>query len=1051
MSVDVNRFYRAAEDEVVASLLNSLSFTSAQKQRIAENARFLVKKVRQSHHQKSGVDKLMTKYDLSSKEGLALMGLAESLIRVPDQATAYALIEDKLRDVDFSFSQEMSESFVEKTAGKVLGFASKFLSTSDNKVLGPLKSSLQKASKPVVSFTSRKVLNQLANQFVMGANIEDAYKKVPTNLKAGYSHSFDMLGEEAHTRADAKRYFESYLQAIKDIGERESAMTAREDMFDSVSETLKSSISVKLSALHPRYEESQRHICIPELTDLLKILCLEAKARNIDLTVDAEESERLDMSLEIFAHVAKDPDLKGWGGLGLAVQAYQKRAVHCIDFLQVLAKESHRQIKVRLVKGAYWDTEIKNAQVLGLDDYPVFTRKQSTDLSYLVCAKKLLADPKSFSPKFATHNAHTVAAILELANGQTHFEFQCLYGMGQALYEEVLKNDFTPAKGVGVRIYAPVGEFRDLLPYLVRRLLENGANTSFVNEITKTSHSIDDLISDPIEEMRVLDKNQLHNPQIPLPAGILPGRLNALGLDVTSAADMDLIFKGQNHVNQLANDQKLIGQPIVSGKRLKHRDPKIAKNPANDDAIGKLYFANGSLLKTAMDKACEAHKAWSRTDVEVRAKALDTIADMMEAQMVDLMGVLSVEAGKSIPDAIAEVREAVDFCRYYANESRARFSKPIDLPGPTGERNRLSYVGRGPFLCISPWNFPLAIFTGQIVAALVSGNTVVAKPASQTSIIASWAVEIMHKAGIPKDVLHLVPSSGRVVGETLLTDPRLAGVCFTGSTATAQNINQTLASRQGAMIPFIAETGGQNAMIVDSTALPEQVVTDVVASAFQSAGQRCSALRLLCLQEEIADSVISMLKGAMDNLVVGDPRSLATDVGPVIDAPALEALQDHCVDLKGYAREIHTVHVEETIMQAGYFCPPTAYELKNLDRLTQEHFGPILHVIRYKAKDLKSMVESINNLGYGLTFGLHTRIQSRVEEISEMMDVGNVYVNRNMIGAVVGVQPFGGQGLSGTGPKAGGPNYLTRFVHEKTISIDTTAQGGNTTLMSLAK
>lgn len=1046
----INRLYRAPEKAVVAELLSYIQLSEGQNKRIDDLARLLVKSVRQSYLTKPAVDKLMTKYELSSQEGLALMGLAESLIRVPDQSTAYALIQDKLRGVSFDAEISATESWIEKTVGKVLGFATSFLSKSDHSVLGPLKSSMQTMSKPVVTFTARKILNQLANQFVMGATIADAYKEVPENLKKGYRHTFDMLGEAAHTKADADRYFHNYLNAIKDIGAREEQLLG-----EHARRPHRSSISVKLSALHPRYDVAHGDTCVPELVKSLKLLCLEAKTQNIDLTVDAEESWRLELSLAIFEQVAKDPDLADWDGLGLAVQAYQKRAMDVLDYLHDLAKTTNRQLKIRLVKGAYWDTEIKQAQVSGVTNYPVFTRKQATDLSYLACAKKLLSDPTYFCPKFATHNAHTVAAIIELANGAKHYEFQCLYGMGQDLYEEVLKDDFAITKGIPVRIYAPVGEFRDLLPYLVRRLLENGANTSFVNEITKENLSISDLIADPIAFMRSLEPHQIPNPYISFPSGILPGRKNSLGLDITDAKDLNLILDGQGKTEALVKTRKLLGHPLIDGKPVKSGDGIEAFNPATGEGIGRLYTADKDHLSSAITGAHEAYFAWSHTPVKIRAKILDDIADAFEAQMTDLMGILSIEAGKSISDGIAEVREAVDFCRYYANEARAKFTRPIDLPGPTGEKNQLMYAGRGVFLCISPWNFPLAIFTGQIVAALVAGNTVIAKPASQTSIIATRAVEIMHgilhNAGMSKSVLQLIPSSGRVLGDHILPDARVAGVCFTGSTDTAKEINQTLATRHGSIVPFIAETGGQNAMIVDSTALPEQVVTDVIASAFQSAGQRCSALRLLCLQEEVAESVMTMLKGAMDDLVVGDPRRLQTDVGPVIDSVAKEALMAHQKDLESYAQHIHTSPLSKDLLKQGHYVAPMAYELKDLSKLTEEHFGPILHIIRFKTSDLSKLISDINALGFGLTFGLHSRIQSRVEDISQQIGAGNIYVNRNMIGAVVGVQPFGGQGLSGTGPKAGGPNYLMRFVHEKTVSINTTAQGGNTSLMSLGK
>lgn len=1070
---NVNRHYRTSEEEMVPLLLSQINFSAEMDQRVRSCAEKLVKRVRTSHEQKKSLDKLLTKYDLSSPEGLALMGLAESLIRVPDQSTSYALVEDKLGRTNFSLESQTQDSLQERIAYKVLNLASVFLSESENGILKPLKAGLQTISKPVVAFTAQKIVARLAGKFVMANDIQGAYKLVPAHRAEGYTHSFDMLGEEAHTKEAADRYFQSYLSAIHEIGQRETVGTMNdvslksennegelEDSSPKEHELIakqKSSISVKLSALHPRYEHAKRDTCVPELIKIVKSLCLAAYQNQIDLTIDAEESERLELSLEVFTALALDHDLQPWDGLGLAVQAYQKRAGDVIDYLQKLAAQSHRRFKVRLVKGAYWDTEIKTAQLEGLSDYPVFTRKQTTDLSYIVCAQKLLADTKAFYPQFATHNAQTVARVLEIARSHNRsamadYEFQCLFGMGQALYDELLKDHSLLGEKMAIRIYAPVGHYTDLLPYLVRRMLENGANTSFVNEITKPENSLEQLVGDPIDDVKKLSAESYHHPEIPLPKNMFQDRKNALGLDVTCSGSLSSIKAAQKALEDHLVKADLKSYPLISGaSKRQAQNSNPIMNPATGEAIGVAFQAGKEEALEALTKAHDAKKRWAHTPTVERARILDAIADAYESHMTELMAVLTMEAGKSIPDGIAEVREAVDFCRYYANEARRLFVNPVDLPGPTGEKNTLSYGGRGPFLCISPWNFPLAIFTGQIVAALVAGNPVLAKPASQTSAIATKAVELMLKAGIPGDVLHLLPASGRMIGETILQDQRLSGICFTGSTATARTINQTLAARSGPMIPFIAETGGQNAMIVDSTALPEQVVSDVIASAFQSAGQRCSALRLLCLQDDIADTVIHMLKGAMQTLTIGDPRWLKTDVGPIIDEPALKALKQHQKELKGYARELHTVSLDSSLRDSGYFCPPMAYEIPNLDRLTEEHFGPILHVVRFKSQNLSQLVEDINNLGFGLTFGLHTRIQKRVIDVSQQIDVGNVYVNRNMIGAVVGVQPFGGQGLSGTGPKAGGPNYLLRFIHEKTISVDTTAQGGNTTLMSLSK
>lgn len=1027
--MDINTLYRSPESKVVSDLLKQLSFSDQQRENIHQTASLLVQKVRKAHESASTIDRLMTKYDLSSKEGLALMALAESLIRVPDQSTAHELIQDKMQGVDFTDAVAKTDRLSEKTVAKALSWATGFLEESNNRFFKPLKSTLHTVSKPIVAYTAKNLVSLLANQFVMGTSIKDSQKRATQNRAKGYSHSFDMLGEAAHTQKDATRYFQAYLKAIQEIGKMEDT-----------SHPLKSSISIKLSALHPRYEIEKRVRVLNELSDSLKALCLAAQAANIDLTIDAEESERLELSLEILERVALDPELRGWNGLGLAVQAYQKRATSVLDFLADLAKRSERRFKVRLVKGAYWDSEIKRAQELGLEDYPVFTRKKTTDVSYLVCAKKLLSNKEAFYPQFATHNAHSVAAVLELAGPNKDFEFQCLFGMGQALYNQVLTQNF----GIPVRIYAPVGVYQDLLPYLVRRLLENGANSSFVNEVANPKIDIDELIQDPLQILASREESDIPHPLIPKPAHILPGRLNSAGLDLTNDKALTPVYEALN-----LEKWSWVAGPIVQGKKIT-KAAKIATSPLHNHPIGQVHMATKDDLLHALDCAHKSQASWASRPVSERANFLDKMAYLLEENRNEFIALCVFEAGKSISDAIAEIREAVDFCRYYATQARETLAQDTFLPGPTGEANKLRLKARGPFLCISPWNFPLAIFMGQVCAALVAGNPVLAKPASQTSLISTKAVELMHKAGIPTDVLHLIPASGRLVGETLLPDQRIAGVCFTGSTETAWHINQVLASRRSAIIPFIAETGGQNAMIVDSTALPEQVVSDVIASAFQSAGQRCSALRLLVIQEDIAEKVIEMLKGAMAELTLGDTSKLSTDVGPVIDQSAQESLLDHLENLKKIGAEIYTVQASDPITKQGYFVPPSAYEISEISALTQEHFGPILHIKRFKAKDLDQVLEDINNLGFGLTFGLHSRIESRVEYVASRIKAGNIYVNRNMIGAVVGVQPFGGQGLSGTGPKAGGPHYLYRFMNEQTISIDTTAQGGNTSLMTLS-
>jgi RHH-type proline utilization regulon transcriptional repressor/proline dehydrogenase/delta 1-pyrroline-5-carboxylate dehydrogenase len=830
--------------------------------------------------------------------------------------------------------------------------------------------------------------------------------------------------------ADAERYFEAYRGAILAIG----------DASKDAGTVDSPGISVKLSALHPRYEFAQRERVMGEVVPRLKALALAAKESDIGFCVDAEEAERLDLSLDVIDAVSGDPDLAGWNGFGLAVQAYQKRASRLIDWLADMARRHNRRLNVRLVKGAYWDTEVKRAQERGLEGYPVFTRKILTDLSYLVCTKKLLANRDVFYPQFATHNAQTLASVLEIAGNQDGFEFQRLHGMGEALYEEV---SGVLGASIPCRIYAPVGGHEDLLAYLVRRLLENGANTSFVNRIQDESLPVDEIVADPVARVRSL--GHVPHPQIPLPAELFgPTRRNSGGLDLT--APLPLARLGEK-MDQVARDGWRAA-PIVGGREI-DGVAKAVTDPANlQRKVGEVVEADASLAQRALERAVQAQPDWDATTAEARAECLERLADLMEASRADLMAACVREAGKTIPDALAELREAVDFCRYYATRARHDFGAPSVLPGPTGERDEIELRGRGVFLCISPWNFPLAIFTGQVAAALAAGNAVIAKPAEQTPIVASLAVKLFHRAGVPADALQLLPGDGAEIGGQLVKDPRVAGVAFTGSVETARMINRTLADREGAIVPLIAETGGQNAMIVDSTALPEQVVSDVLISSFQSAGQRCSALRVLFLQNDVADKILTMLAGAMDELRVGDQAWLATDLGPVIDEDARAMLARHVERMSREGRLIRQVELGPETANGTFFAP-AAFEIDSLARLHAEVFGPILHVVRYHAELLDKVVEGINSTDFGLTFGVHSRIDSTVDYLRRNVKAGNTYVNRNMIGAVVGVQPFGGEGLSGTGPKAGGPRYLHRFAVERTLSVDTTAAGGNASLMSL--
>jgi RHH-type proline utilization regulon transcriptional repressor/proline dehydrogenase/delta 1-pyrroline-5-carboxylate dehydrogenase len=840
-----------------------------------------------------------------------------------------------------------------------------------------------------------------------------------------------MLGEAALTAPDAERYFAAYAAAVAAVGgigeNHGSPLDAP-------------SVSVKLSALYPRYEVAQSARAVRELTAKLAALALAAREAGIGLTVDAEEADRLELSLAIFAAVYRDARLRGYEGFGLAVQAYQKRALHVLDWLGQLARDGGRTIPVRLVKGAYWDSEIKRAQELGLAGYPVFTRKCNTDVSYLACAKALLTKHTALYPQFATHNAHTVAWLLDAAAGAGRpFELQRLHGMGEELYGELLGR---PTFGHRARVYAPVGSHEHLLPYLVRRLLENGANTSFVNRLVQAEARTDEIVADPVEVARALPTAA--HPRIPLPLALYaPERENSRGANLASPRELNELAAalGASDVGRWQARPRVNGED-VAGEEHACRDPADRRR-----SVGAAGFADAATARRALDAASAFARRWGETRTEERAALLRRAADLVEADRAELVARCVAETGKTIPDSLAEVRETVDLLRYYAAEAERVLAAPTALPGPTGERNELTLIGRGVFFCVSPWNFPLAIFTGQVAAALAAGNTVLAKPAEQGTLVAARAVALLERAGIPPEALQFLPGDGRTLGEVLLPDARIAGVAFTGSVETARAINSALAKREGPLATLIAETGGINAMIVDSSALPEQVVRDALTSAFNSAGQRCSALRLLCLPEHTADEILRMLAGAMDELVVGDPQLLATDVGPVIDADAHATLTRYIGD------HAHAVVYRCSLFgpahEHGLFVAPTIIELPRAAALTREVFGPVLHVVRYDPKRLDELVDEINGLGYGLTLGVHTRIDATAKMIAERARVGNVYVNRNMIGAVVGVQPFGGMGLSGTGPKAGGPHYVPRFAIERTVTTNTAAVGGNATLLSL--
>ena len=1027
----IERCYREDESEAVARTLAAAELPPDLLDRIAERARRLVVEVRRQRLGKGGLDAFLHEYALSSREGIVLMCLAEALLRIPDAETVDRLIRDKLGQADWAQHLGQSESLFVNASTWALMLTGRLMKAdeSERDFAGVVRRLVTRSGEPVVRQAVTAAMRILGRQFVMGRTIAEALERARPAERVGYRHSYDMLGEAARTAADARRYFESYEKAISALG---AAVEGR-GVVDAPG------ISVKLSALHPRYEEAQRQRAMTELLPSVLALARHAKAQGIGFTIDAEESERLDLSLDLVEALVLDPSLAGWEGLGLAIQGYQKRVLPLIDWLADLAGRARRRLMVRLVKGAYWDSEIKRSQERGLEGYPVFTRKVATDVSYLAAARRLLAAPAAFFPQFATHNAHTLAAVLELAGERRDYEFQRLHGMGEALYEQVVGENKLARP---CRVYAPVGSHEDLLAYLVRRLLENGANTSFVNRIVDDKAPIEEIIADPVARLRRLASKP--HPRIPLPRDLYGGeRRNSRGLDLSSRSELARL-KAEL---ETAARVDWTAAPIVAGA-----EPAGSARPVRDPAdrtrvVGSVVEAEPTQIDRAIERAKQAAAEWDATPAETRARALEGVADFFEERMAALAAIVIREGGRIIPDAISEAREAVDFCRYYAARARADFSVPLAMPGPTGERDALELRGRGVFACISPWNFPLAIFTGQIAAALAAGNAVLAKPAEQTPLIAAAAVRLMHQAGIPSEALHLLPGNGKV-GQRLVADPRVAGFAFTGSTETARAINRTLADREGPIAVLITETGGQNAMVVDSSALPEQVVQDVLTSAFDSAGQRCSALRLLCLQSDIADRVIEMLKGAMAELRIGDPALLETDVGPVIDEDARAMLVQHDERMRREGRLLFECPLPPGL-ERGVFFAPRAFEIDRVTRLTREVFGPILHVVRWRRGGLDELLAAIDATGYGLTLGIHSRIDGTVEAVRRRLHVGNAYVNRNMIGAVVGVQPFGGEGLSGTGPKAGGPHYLPRFAVERTISIDTTAAGGNASLLSL--
>ncbi|APX92569.1 bifunctional proline dehydrogenase/L-glutamate gamma-semialdehyde dehydrogenase [Halomonas sp. 1513] len=1037
----ISEHYIVDEDAFVDELVQRLSADKDDFQRIAAKTAELVREVREMDTAVDSIDELLQQYSLDTHEGLMLMCLAEAMLRIPDKATADALIEDKLGPADWKSHLGQSESWFVNASTWGLLMTGRVINLDhprDGKPANFINKLVNRMGEPVIRSAMYQAMKIMGKQFVLGRDIDEALKRSKPLFDKGYTYSYDMLGEAARTRRDAAKYFDDYARAIQQVGKTSKALPAK---------TPAPSISIKLSALHPRYEFGRREQVLEELVGSVRELAAMARERDVAITIDAEEVDRLELSLEVFRAVLESDTCRGWGHFGLVVQAYSKRALPTLHYLNRLADRQGDEIPIRLVKGAYWDSEIKESQQLGVDGYPVYTRKASTDVAYLVCAQFLLSDNTRgrIFPQFATHNAHTISAILEQANDVNRaFEFQRLHGMGEALYDAALAR---APKGTYCRIYAPVGAHKDLLPYLVRRLLENGANSSFVHQLVDPKVPVESLCVHPAETLK--QYSRYANPRIVLPRDIFgAGRKNSQGVNL----------------NIRSQYQPLMDQMAGFMDRQHHVKPLLAFDVADDaanthavnapydrrQAVGSVQWTSAEQAARAVDAAWTAFPRWDATPVAERAAIIRRLGDLMETHMAELMTLCSREGGKLLTDGVDEIKEAVDFCRYYAMRAEELFAEPTALPGPTGESNHLQLGGKGVFAAISPWNFPVAIFCGQVVAAAVAGNTVLAKPAEQTSIVAHRVIELLYEAGMPRDVVQLLPGDGPTVGSVLSGDPRITGVVFTGGTDTAQIINRALAAREGAPLPtLIAETGGMNAMIVDSTALPEQVVADVIQSAFQSAGQRCSALRVLYLQDDVADRVLEILDGAMDELRVGDPRDLGTDVGPVIDEDARKGLNAHIDKLKAEKRLLAETRLDPAHTTEGTFVAPMAFQIDGIEALEREQFGPILHVVRYKASELDGVIESINGRGYGLTFGVHSRNESFANAIAEKIRVGNVYINRNIIGAVVGVQPFGGQGLSGTGPKAGGPHYLLRFATEKTVTVNTAALGGNASLLAL--
>ncbi len=1041
----ISPLYAVDEEQWLAQLLPLAKPSQAELNNSTTAATTLIASVRKDDNSVSMIDSLLLEYSLDTKEGILLMCLAEALMRVPDKATADAFIKDRLRVADWASHAQNSDSFFVNASTWGLLLTGKIVTMNENKDGTPgnlVGRMVNRVSEPVIRKAMNQAMKIMGHQFVLGRDIKEALSRGNSYRDKGYTYSFDMLGEAALTSDDAAKYLKAYQSAITAIGQ-DNASTRHSD-------TSLPTISIKLSALHPRYEVGCKARVMTELFATVKTLIIQARKLGVGITIDAEEADRLELSLALFEALYHDEAVRGWGLFGLVVQAYSKRALPVLAWIAALAQAQGDRIPIRLVKGAYWDSEIKLCQQRGIHGYPVYTRKESTDVAYLACAHFLLSEHvrAHIFPQFASHNAHTIATIQCLATqlGATNkaFEFQRLHGMGDALYDNVIKG-----VDVCVRIYAPVGSHKDLLPYLVRRLLENGANSSFVHRLIDASYPIEQLVHHPVTTLE--SRKSLTNPHIKLPTHLFDDRKNSFGPNIEIESDwtpfkakidafMDTtpnnLVPSDSTQNKPAKQWRAYpivgGQPVTTQPSNKEQSHTVLSPYDHQQCVGTVDWATATTVTQAIDLAAAAFPKWSATPATQRADCLDRMADLMEDNYPELMALCHREAGKTIQDSIDEVREAVDFCRYYAQQVRSHFAEPSHHQDFMGHTQIVQHIGCGVFACISPWNFPLAIFMGQVVAALAVGNTVVAKPAEQTSLIAARAVELLHSAGVPGDAVHLLPGDGATVGNAITRDTRIAGLAFTGSTGTAQLINRTLAARGVAPIPVIAETGGQNAMLVDSTSLPEQVVRDAMRSAFASAGQRCSALRVLFIQEDIADKVIPMIKGAMQEQTVGLPYLHSTDIGPVIDQKAQKMLLEHIEDMKKTGKLIAQSPLPK-LAQQGTFVAPTAIEIDSIGQLSDEKFGPILHVIRYKAHELDGIIDTINNSGFGLTLGVHSRNETTCARIASRARVGNLYINRDQVGAVVGVQPFGGQGLSGTGPKAGGPHYLHRFTIEQTL------------------